>query len=50
MKYPHSIPLWRKNGELLPGSWGNGAVPRRHRSTLCQRSRERPEKGIRSVD
>src|ERR1700732_3639953 len=20
MKYPHSIPLWRKNGELLPGN------------------------------
>src|SRR5260370_28665864 len=20
MKYPHSIPLWRRNGELLPGN------------------------------
>jgi hypothetical protein len=20
MKYPHSIPLWRSNGELLPGN------------------------------
>jgi hypothetical protein len=42
MKYPHSIPLWRTNGELLPGGvpsrvvlssvgtkW-NDAVPARH--------------------
>jgi hypothetical protein len=26
MKFPHSIPLWRTNGELLPGNAGSRVV------------------------